>query len=54
MHEYSAEQFCNAIQKPNKDSFSATIQLESYTKFNFGMIPVAIWYEYHTSLFAVL
>ena len=24
----------------------------NYVKFNFGMIPVAIWYEYHTSLFA--
>ena len=27
--------------------------LWNYTKFNFG-IPVAIWYEYHTSVFAVL
>ena len=25
----------------------------NHTKFTFGMIPVAIWYEYHTSAFAV-
>ena len=25
----------------------------NHTKFNSGMIPVAIWYEYHTSVFAV-
>ena len=25
----------------------------NHTKFNFGMIPVAIWYEHHTSVFAV-
>ena len=25
----------------------------NHTKLNFGMIPVAIWYEYHTSVFAV-
>ena len=26
----------------------------NHTKIKFGMIPVAIWYEYHTSVFAVL
>ena len=26
----------------------------NHTKFNFGMILVAIWYEYHTSGFAVM
>ena len=25
----------------------------NHTKFDFGMIPVAIWYEYHTPVFAV-
>ena len=25
----------------------------NHTNFNFGMIPVVIWYEYHTSVFAV-
>ena len=25
----------------------------NHTKFEFGMIPVVIWYEYHTSVFAV-
>ena len=25
----------------------------NHTKFDFGMIPVVIWYEYHTSVFAV-
>ena len=25
----------------------------NHTKFEFGMIPVAIWYENHTSVFAV-
>ena len=25
----------------------------NHTKIEFGMIPVAIWYEYHTSVFAV-
>ena len=25
----------------------------NHTKIDFGMIPVAIWYEYHTSVFAV-
>ena len=25
----------------------------NHTKFNFGTIPVVIWYEYHTSVFAV-
>ena len=24
-----------------------------HTKFEFGMIPVVIWYEYHTSISAV-
>ena len=26
----------------------------NHSKFNFGMILVAIWYEYHTSFFAVI
>ena len=26
----------------------------NHTKIGFGMIPVAIWYEYHTSVFAVI
>ena len=25
----------------------------NHTKFEFGMIPVAIWYKYYTSVFAV-
>ena len=25
----------------------------NHTKIEFGMIPEAIWYEYHTSVFAV-
>ena len=25
----------------------------NYTKFKFSVIPVVIWYEYHTSVFAV-
>ena len=25
----------------------------NHTLFEFGMIPVVIWYEYHTSVFAV-
>ena len=25
----------------------------NHTKLNFGMIPVVIWYEYHTSAFAL-
>ena len=25
----------------------------NHTKIEFGMIPVTIWYEYHTSVFAV-
>ena len=24
-----------------------------HTKFDFSMIPVVIWYEYHTSVFAI-
>ena len=26
----------------------------NHTKFEFGMFPVVIWYEYHTSVFAVI
>ena len=30
------------------------LKYDIHIKFNFGMIPVAIWFEYRTSVFAVL
>ena len=41
-----------ALQKLKYD-IHTKLPLESYTNFNCGMIPKAIWYEYHTSVFAV-
>ena len=35
-------------------NYSYILAIAISPKSNFGMIPVAIWYEYHTSVFAVI